>query len=100
MDSATRSFTPTALHRQSPVPADLDIAQAATLKPIELVAAELGLRGEELEHYGPTKAKVRLEVLERLSQRPNGRYIDVTAITPTPLADMPRSCRWKTSTCI
>ena len=48
MDSATRSFTPTALHRQSPVPADLDIAQAATLKPIELVAAELGLRGEEL----------------------------------------------------
>ena len=87
MDSATRSFTPTALHRQSPVPADLDIAQAATLKPIELVAAELGLRGEELEHYGPTKAKVRLEVLERLSQRPNGRYIDVTAITPTPLGE-------------
>jgi formyltetrahydrofolate synthetase len=69
------------------VPADLDIAQAATLKPIELVAAELGLRGEELEHYGPTKAKVRLEVLERLSQRPNGRYIDVTAITPTPLGE-------------
>ncbi len=87
MDSATRPFTPTALHRQSPVPADLDIAQAATLKPIELVAAELGLRGEELEHYGPTKAKVRLEVLERLSQRPNGRYIDVTAITPTPLGE-------------
>jgi len=87
MDSATQPFSPTVLQRQSPVPSDLDIAQAAILKPIDLVARELGLREDELEHYGPTKAKVRLEVLERLGQRPNGRYIDVTAITPTPLGE-------------
>ena len=72
MDSATQTFTPTVLQRQSPVPSDLDIAQAAFLKPIDLVARELGLREDELEHYGPTKAKVRLTVLERLSQQPMG----------------------------
>ncbi|MBK9796079.1 MAG: formate--tetrahydrofolate ligase [Holophagaceae bacterium] len=87
MDSATKPFTPTALQRRSPVPSDLAIAQAATLKPIGLVAAELGLQSDELELYGPTKAKVRLEVLDRLRERPNGHYIDVTAITPTPLGE-------------
>ena len=87
MDTVTRPFTPTVLHRRTPVPSDLDIAQAAAVKPIGLVAAELGLRDDELEFYGPTKAKVRLEVLDRLRERPNGRYIDVTAITPTPLGE-------------
>ena len=87
MDTHTPPFTPTPLHRLDPVPSDLDIAQAATLKPITQVAAELGLREDELECYGPTKAKVRLEVLERLQGRPDGRYIDVTAITPTPLGE-------------
>jgi formyltetrahydrofolate synthetase len=82
-----RPFTPTPLLRKTPVPSDLDIAQAATLKPIGLVAAELGLQEAELELYGPSKAKVRLEVLERLWERPHGRYIDVTAITPTPLGE-------------
>ena len=87
MDPVSKPFTATALRRQTPVPSDLDIAQAATLKPIGQVAAELGLLDDELELYGPTKAKVRLEVLERLRERPNGRYIDVTAITPTPLGE-------------
>ena len=87
MDTVTRPFTPTVLQPRVPVPSDLDIAQAATLKPIGLVAAELGLREDELEFYGPTKAKVRLEVLDRLRSRPNGKYIDVTAITPTPLGE-------------
>lgn len=87
MTSVARPFTPTLLRRQDPVPADLDIAQAAALKPIAQVAAELGLLEEELEAYGPVKAKVRLEVLDRLRGRPNGRYIDVTAITPTPLGE-------------
>ncbi len=87
MATVTKPFTPTALRRRTPVPSDLDIAQAATLKPIGLVAEELGLREEELESYGSAKAKVRLEVLDRLRDRPNGRYIDVTAITPTPLGE-------------
>ena len=87
MDTVTRPFTPTTLRRRDPVPSDLEIAQAATLKPIGLLAAELGLQEGELELYGPTKAKVRLEVLDRLQARPNGKYIDVTAITPTPMGE-------------
>src|SRR5512133_529410 len=87
MATVTRPFTPTALQPRTPVPSDLDIAQAAALKPIALVGAELGLQEGELEFYGPTKAKVRLEVLERLRARPNGKYIDITAITPTPMGE-------------
>ncbi|MEO7117817.1 MAG: formate--tetrahydrofolate ligase [Candidatus Limnocylindrales bacterium] len=51
------------------------------------VAAELGLLPEELEHFGPYKAKIRLSVLDRLADRPDGREIVVTAITPTPLGE-------------
>jgi len=70
-----------------PVPSDLDIAQAQIPRPIAEVARELGIRDEELELYGPYKAKVRLEILERLAGRPDGKYVDVTAITPTPLGE-------------
>jgi formyltetrahydrofolate synthetase len=70
-----------------PVPSDIDIAQASSIKPITQIAAELGIRDNELEMYGPYKAKVKLEILERLKNRPNGKYIDVTAITPTPLGE-------------
>jgi methylenetetrahydrofolate dehydrogenase (NADP+)/methenyltetrahydrofolate cyclohydrolase/formyltetrahydrofolate synthetase/formate--tetrahydrofolate ligase len=69
------------------VPSDLEIAQAAKLRPIKEVAEEVGLLEEELELYGKYKAKVHLEVRERLKDRPNGRYINVTAITPTPLGE-------------
>ncbi len=70
-----------------PVPSDIDIAQASDIKPITQIAAELGIRDNELEMYGPYKAKVKLEILERLKNRPNGKYVDVTAITPTPLGE-------------
>jgi len=70
-----------------PVPSDIEIAQEATLKPITLIAEELGLLPSEIEQYGDTKAKVKLEVLERLKKVPDGKYIDVTAITPTPLGE-------------
>jgi methylenetetrahydrofolate dehydrogenase (NADP+)/methenyltetrahydrofolate cyclohydrolase/formyltetrahydrofolate synthetase len=83
----TRKFSPTPLKRRSPVPADIDIAQEAELKPISQIGEELGLRPDELELYGPYKAKIKLEVLERLKDQPNGKYIDVTAITPTPLGE-------------
>jgi formate--tetrahydrofolate ligase len=66
---------------------DLEIAQRARLKPIAEIAAALGIDDEELELYGRYKAKVALPVLKRLAERPNGKYIDVTAITPTPLGE-------------
>ncbi len=83
----TLPFTPTRLKRRRPVPPDIEIAQEARLKPIVQVAAEIGIREDELELYGPYKAKVKLEILERLQDRPNGKYVDVTAITPTPLGE-------------
>ncbi len=82
-----KKFTPTPIKLLNPVPTDIDIAQAGTLKPIIQVAEELGLLEDELELYGPYKAKIKLETLARLKDRPNGKYIDVTAITPTPLGE-------------
>ena len=80
-------ITPTPLKVKDPVPSDIDIAQAAELKPITQVAEEIGLKEDELILYGPYKAKVKLSVLDRLAEKPNGKYIDVTAITPTPLGE-------------
>jgi formate--tetrahydrofolate ligase len=69
------------------VPGDLEIAQAAKMKPIREVAAQLGIREDELELYGNYKAKIDLEILDRLKKAKLGKYIDVTAITPTPLGE-------------
>jgi formyltetrahydrofolate synthetase len=69
------------------VPSDIDIAQAATPIPIDKIAAETGILDEELELYGKSKAKVNLSVRERLKDAPNGKYVVVTAITPTPLGE-------------
>ncbi len=82
-----KSFTPIKLNRLNPVPSDIEIASTSDIKPITMIADELGLLQQELEQYGPYKAKVKLGVLERLKDRPNGKYIDVTAITPTPLGE-------------
>ena len=70
-----------------PVPSDLDIAQAATLQPIEAIAEKMGLTRADIEFYGDSMAKVKLETIERLQARPNAKYILVTAITPTPLGE-------------
>ncbi|MFZ3070800.1 MAG: formate--tetrahydrofolate ligase [Anaerolineaceae bacterium] len=80
-------FIATPLTLQDPVPSDIDIAQSAILKPITQVAEEAGLLPEEIELYGDYKAKIKLSVLDRLSAVPDGKYIDVTAITPTPLGE-------------
>ncbi len=85
--AASVKFVPTKLKLRRPVPSDIEIAQEGKLKPVLQIAAELGIREEELELFGPYKAKVKLEILERLKNRPNGKYIDVTAITPTPLGE-------------
>jgi len=82
-----KNFSLTKLILKDPVPMDIEIAQEAVLKPITQVAGELGLLQEEIELYGAYKAKVRLEALERLKDVPDGKYIDVTAITPTPLGE-------------
>jgi len=66
---------------------DLEIAQKAKLKPIREIANELGVQEDELELYGNYKAKVDLAILDRLAKRKRGKYIDVTAITPTPLGE-------------
>jgi len=73
--------------RIKPVPSDLEIAQAAEIRPIKEIADAVGLHDDEIEFYGSRKAKVRLSVRERLRDRPNGKYIVVTAITPTPLGE-------------
>ena len=70
-----------------PVPSDIEIAQAFEPMPISKIAKQVGLLPEELEVFGTTKAKVRLTVLDRLQGLPNGFYVDVTAITPTPLGE-------------
>jgi formate--tetrahydrofolate ligase len=70
------------------MPSNLEIAQRATLKPIREIAAEMGLTEDDFDIYGsPYIAKLRLEALEKLRDRPNARYVVVTAITPTPLGE-------------
>jgi formate--tetrahydrofolate ligase len=67
---------------------DLSIAQHAKLKPITHIAHQLGLSSRDIDIYGsPYVAKVRLDVLDRLKDRPNAKYIDISAITPTPLGE-------------
>jgi methylenetetrahydrofolate dehydrogenase (NADP+) / methenyltetrahydrofolate cyclohydrolase / formyltetrahydrofolate synthetase len=85
--SGLRRFTPTKVDRKFPVPSDIEIAQAVDLKKVQVIAEEVGLLPEELELHGDYKAKVRLSVLDRLKDVPDGKYIDVTAITPTPLGE-------------
>jgi formate--tetrahydrofolate ligase len=70
------------------IPSDLEIARSASPRPITAVAHDLGIRDDELELYGPVKAKVSLEAIERLERtNPRGKYVLVTAITPTPLGE-------------
>ena len=67
---------------------DIEIAQAATLKPIQEIAAKAGILEDELELYGRYKAKIDyMAVLNRLAATPDAKIINVTAITPTPLGE-------------
>ena len=69
------------------MPTDLEIARSASIKPILRIAGELGIAEEECDLYGQYKAKIDLSVLDRLDSKPDGKMIDVTAITPTPLGE-------------
>jgi formate--tetrahydrofolate ligase len=69
------------------IPSDIDIARAATLSPILDVAATAGIPQDALVPYGWTKAKVTLAFIETLKDKPDGKLILVTAISPTPAGE-------------
>jgi formate--tetrahydrofolate ligase len=73
--------------RPMPMPTALEIARAAKLTPIPEVASAMGIRESLLEPYGSSVAKVSLQAVEELADRPKARYVVVTAITPTPLGE-------------
>ena len=76
------------IEKKKPVPSDIEIAQAAKIKPIVQVAENYGIPAEYLDPYGMDKAKVRLEFLTKNPDlKKRAKYIDVTAISPTPLGE-------------
>ena len=69
------------------VPSDIEISQSVRPVSIEKIAFDAGILPDELDLYGKTKAKVHLSIRDRLERVPNGKYVVVTAITPTPLGE-------------
>jgi formate--tetrahydrofolate ligase len=66
---------------------DIEIAQAAKMKPIVQVAEKIGIPADSLENYGPYKAKIALDFIASLKNRPDGKLILVTAMSPTPAGE-------------
>lgn len=66
---------------------DIEIAQKADMKPIAEIAASIGIRPDEIENYGPYKAKVSIGLTKRVKELPEGKLILVTAISPTPAGE-------------
>ncbi|XP_030213411.1 C-1-tetrahydrofolate synthase, cytoplasmic [Gadus morhua] len=81
------SISYTELNLQKPVPSDIVISRSCVPKPIDCMAREVGLLSDEVELYGKTKAKVQLSIMKRLQAQPDGKYVVVTGITPTPLGE-------------
>lgn len=75
------------MEKKTVVPSDIEIAQSIKLKHIHEISDSIGVKREELELHGDNKAKVKLEILDRVKKNPDAKYIDVTAITPTPLGE-------------
>ena len=69
------------------VPSDLEIAEQASLKPLGDIAATAGIPAECLEPYGAGAAKIGLDAIEKMADRPRAKYVVVSAITPTPLGE-------------
>eukprot|EP01114_Cavostelium_apophysatum_P013987 TRINITY_DN3505_c0_g1_i1.p1 TRINITY_DN3505_c0_g1~~TRINITY_DN3505_c0_g1_i1.p1 ORF type:complete len:640 (+),score=120.58 TRINITY_DN3505_c0_g1_i1:248-2167(+) len=87
MEGSRATFEPIVLDLKTPVPSDIDISQSVKPKHIAKVAREVGIREDELDLYGTTKAKVHLSILDRLKDSRNGNYVVVTGINPTPLGE-------------
>ena len=68
-------------------PSDLEIARSGKLKPIVDIASAMGIGPHLLEHYGTDVAKIKLEAIEALQDRPKAKYVVVSAVTPTPLGE-------------
>ncbi len=68
-------------------PSDLEIAKAAQLRPLGDIADEAGIPRDALEPYGRGTAKISLDAIEAMSDRPKAKYVVVSAITPTPLGE-------------
>ena len=66
---------------------DIEIAQEAKMLPINEITRDFGIPDDYVENYGKYKAKITLDYLRELENRPKGKYIVVTAITPTPLGE-------------
>ena len=66
---------------------DIEIAQSAKMLPVLEITRSLGIPDDYAENYGKYKAKLTLDLLDYLKDRPKGKYIVVTAITPTPLGE-------------
>ncbi|XP_072285125.1 C-1-tetrahydrofolate synthase, cytoplasmic isoform X1 [Pyxicephalus adspersus] len=86
-DSKTWNIEYPKLQVQTPVPSDIEVSRSCVPKPISKIAEEVGLRHEEVELYGQTKAKVLLSAYKRLQGQQDGKYVVVTGITPTPLGE-------------
>lgn len=82
-----RRITPLPIKLDQPVPSDIAISRAQYPKEITDLAYEIGVAPHELEPYGHTKAKLSLDILDRLAHRRDGRYVLVCGITPTPLGE-------------
>lgn len=83
----SRKIVPLPLKLQDPVPSDIAVSRSQVPKHITQIAGEVGIATGELEPYGAYKAKVDLNLLQRLDHRHNGKYVVVTGITPTPLGE-------------
>lgn len=86
-EMSTRRTIPLPLLLLNPVPSDIEVSRAQVPKNIKLIAQELGISDRELELFGAYKAKINLDLLQRLGHRRNGKYILVAGITPTPLGE-------------
>jgi formate--tetrahydrofolate ligase len=69
------------------LPPDIEIARRSKTLPIGEIAAKLGISDDDLEHYGKDKAKISLDLYRRFEDRPHGKLVLVTAITPTPAGE-------------
>ncbi|MDP7175035.1 MAG: formate--tetrahydrofolate ligase [SAR324 cluster bacterium] len=69
------------------MPSDIEISQNAAMKPIAEIAQQLGIKDDDLEQYGKYKAKIENDVWESVKDRPDGKLILVTAVTPTPAGE-------------
>ena len=69
------------------LPKNLEVARQAKLRPLNEIAAEIGIGKHLLEPYGEGVAKIKLDAIEELADRPKAKYVVVSAITPTPLGE-------------